>query len=283
MLFDKPRHVEIGTTEVMFDKFYRFEYSTSMNDTPQDAWFYSRAGERLGPVAFADLVIKAKEGGLNPRLDQVWKHGMDEWTPAGEIEGLFECSTASEPDDALVPAADPYATPGQDAAGGRLTAEAEWPGARRRTYLLLVFVIPILWNVLMTRSAPLLTESLGAEIHGGLMIGGAIMLGILSIVVSVRRLGNLGMSGWWFLGNLVPLLNFWVGYRCFACPAGYAYHKKIDGIGILLAIIYWGVILLAILAVAAVLALIFGAIGSPELQEQIRELIAKGNTMIPQK
>jgi hypothetical protein len=91
------------------------------------------------------------------------------------------------------------------------------------------------------------------------------------------------MSGWWFLGNLVPLLNFWVGYRCFACPAGYAYHKKIDGIGILLAIIYWGVILLAILAVAAVLALIFGAIGSPELQEQIRELIAKGNTMIPQK
>ena len=61
-----------------------------MNETPPDAWFYSREGERIGPVTFAELKVKATEAALNPRLDMVWTHGMPEWKPAGEIDGLFE-------------------------------------------------------------------------------------------------------------------------------------------------------------------------------------------------
>ena len=57
-----------------------------MNEMAQDVWFYSQAGERIGPVSFVDLKIKATEGGLNPRLDMVWTHGMPEWKPAGEVE-----------------------------------------------------------------------------------------------------------------------------------------------------------------------------------------------------
>ncbi len=252
-----------------------------MHDMRQDAWFYSREGERLGPVTFGDLAIKAKDGGLNPRLDLVWKHGMAEWTPAGEIEGLFERRATPEPLEALAPAPDPYPS-SHGSPTDRLTTAA-WPGARRRTYLLLVFVLPVLWNIGITRGAPLLAERFGADSLGMIALGGGILLGILGIVVAVRRLKNLGMSGWWFLGNFVPLLNFWVGYRCFACPAGYAYHKKLDAAGILLAIVYWGVILLALVAVAVVAALMRGAIGSPELQEQIRELVRQGAAMIPQK
>ena len=66
----------------------------------------------------------------------------------------------------------------------------------------------------------------------------------------------------------MPILNFWVGYRCFACPAGYAYHKKLDGVGIFLAIVYWLMIAVVLLAVAAVIAVLLGAVGSPELQQQ---------------
>ena len=253
-----------------------------MHDMRQDAWFYSSEGERLGPVPFGELASKAKEGGLNPRLDLVWKHGMAEWTPAGEIEGLFERRAAPDPVETLAPAPDPHAT-GQEAVADRQTAAAGWPGARRRTYLLLVFVLPVLWNIGMVRGAPLLVEHFGADAIGGITLGGAVLLGILGIVVAVKRLQNLAMSGWWFLGNFVPLLNFWVGYRCFACPAGYADHKELDAAGILLAIIYWGAFLIVIVVVAAVVALMLGAIGSPELQEQIREAIRKGAEMIPQQ
>ncbi|MES2921489.1 MAG: DUF4339 domain-containing protein [Verrucomicrobiota bacterium] len=67
-----------------------------MNATQQDAWFYTRGGERTGPVTFSELQMKAAESNLNPRLDMVWRQGMDEWKPAGEIDGLFEKRAAPE-------------------------------------------------------------------------------------------------------------------------------------------------------------------------------------------
>jgi hypothetical protein len=83
------------------------------------------------------------------------------------------------------------------------------------------------------------------------------------------RLLNLGMNRWWYLAIFVPILNLWVGYRCFACPAGYAYHKKMDGPGIALAILYSLTILLSVLIVAV----FYGAIDSPALQKLLGEAI----------
>ena len=96
---------------------------------------------------------------------------------------------------------------------------------------------------------------------------------IFLIYIGLNRLLNLGMSRWWFLGHFVPLLNFWVGYRSFACPAGYAYHKKMDGVGIALAILYWLAIVAGLLAFAALIAVVFGAAGSPELKQQMLDLL----------
>jgi uncharacterized protein (DUF983 family) len=81
------------------------------------------------------------------------------------------------------------------------------------------------------------------------------------------------MSRMWCLAVFAPFLNLWVGYRCFACPSGYAFHKKLDGPGIVLAIVYWLVMLAFVLMLVAAAAMLLGAIKSPELQEQIRSLI----------
>jgi uncharacterized membrane protein YhaH (DUF805 family) len=93
------------------------------------------------------------------------------------------------------------------------------------------------------------------------------------VYFSLKRLVNLGMSRWWCLAVFAPILNLWVGYRCFACPAGYAYHKKLDGPGIALAILYWLITVAAVLIVAAMVALLVGVINSPSLHEQLRVLI----------
>jgi len=97
------------------------------------------------------------------------------------------------------------------------------------------------------------------------------LMGVLSIMLAGQRFMNLGMTAWWLLGMLVPFLNWWLGYRLFACPPGYAMHRKMDGIGIFLAIVYW-LFVAALIALFALLILAFAGIAfSPELQQQIKD------------
>lgn len=249
-----------------------------MNETQQDAWFYSREGERIGPVTFADLRIKVAESSLNPRLDMVWTQGMAEWKPAGEIEGLFERRAAPEPQESLADAADPNTLSHHESAEDFMAKQSEWPGARRRSFLIATLIFPFLWALGFTAAIPFLSAQFGQGIMAFAALGANFVPALVSICFGLKRLVNLGMSRWWFLGNFVPFLNFWVGYRCFACPAGYAFHKKLDGAGIFLAIIYWGLLAIVLLAVAAGIAVMFGAVGSPEFQQQIRDAIHTATT-----
>jgi hypothetical protein len=244
-----------------------------MNETPPDAWFYSREGERIGPVTFADLRIKAIEAGLNPRLDMVWTHGMPDWKPAGEIEGLFERRAAPEVVEGEA-ASDPYRPPEQASAEEIVSQEGEWPGARRRSFLAASLIFPFVWAAGFAFVVPLLTNQFGPDLMKTVVPASNIVPFIIGLYFGLMRLVNLGMSKWWYLANFVPILNLWIGYRCFACPAGYAHHKKLDGVGIFLAIIYWLLIVVVLLAVAAVIALFLGALG-PEFKQQFDAILQK--------
>ncbi|MES2657092.1 MAG: GYF domain-containing protein [Verrucomicrobiota bacterium] len=244
-----------------------------MNDTPQDAWFYTREGEKIGPITLADLRIKAQEAALNPRLDMVWTQGMEAWKPAGEIEGLFERRTSPEPAQSLGPPTDPYAPPTQESSAEVMAKEGGWPGARRRSYLFMVCLLPILLNIALPKLMPPLAAQFGQQLLGPILLGVGIAMLVIVLYYSLQRLANLGMSRWWFLGNFVPVLCFWVGYRCFACPGGYAYHKKLDGAGIFLAIVYWLLLAFAFAVAAFAVAVFFGALESPEFKEQLLEAI----------
>lgn len=252
-----------------------------MNDTPQDAWFYSREGEKIGPVTFADLRIKAKDAGLNPRLDMVWTQGMPEWKPAGEIADLFERRAAPEPQETLAPAADPYQSPQHESAAELMGKEGDWPGARRRTYLIMTLLFPALWTFVFAAASGFLSAQFGAEIMLYVAMAANFVPVLVMLVFSLKRLVNVGMSRWWFLGNFVPILNLWVGFRLFACPGGYAYHKKLDGAGKFLAVIYWLLIVIGVLAVIAMIAVLFGALGTPEIQQQVREALRMATTPKP--
>ena len=96
---------------------------------------------------------------------------------------------------------------------------------------------------------------------------------IVAIAYGLKRLVNLGMSQWWYLGNLIPILNLWISYRMYVCPAGYAFHKKLDGPGVVLAILFWLIIALSVIMVASIIAMMSGNIGSPEIQQQIEEVM----------
>jgi uncharacterized membrane protein YhaH (DUF805 family) len=238
-----------------------------------DAWFYTRQGEQLGPLSFPELQEKARAGELNPRLDMAWTQGMAEWKPAGEIEDLFEKRAPAEAPETLAPAAGPYEPPRQDEAAEMLSPEGGWPGARRRSFYLMTILFPILWAIGFGAATPLLQKQFGNDIMGVATIGAMFVPWIVAIAYGLKRLVNLGMSRWWYLGNFVPILNLWVTYRMYVCPAGYAYNKKLDGAGVALAILYWLMILLSVLMVASAIALMAGAVGSPEMRQQLQEAL----------
>ena len=69
---------------------------------------------------------------------------------------------------------------------------------------------------------------------------------VASVIIAVQRLKNLGYSGWWVLGLIVPILNILVAIRLLAAPAGYADHKTLDGPGKIIVGIIIGLFLLVI-------------------------------------
>lgn len=254
-----------------------------MHDGPLKEWFYSHEGERLGPVTFGDLQIKAKDGGLNPRLDMVWTQGMAEWKLSGAVEGLFDRSATVETKESLAVPASPYQSPQHRSDTEQTSPHGEWPGARRRTFLITIFVLPFLLHLGIANVIVTFGQQFGEELSGFIVLGVTILASVLAIYTSLQRLTNVGMSRWWYLGNFVPFLNLWVGFRCFACPSGYAYDKKLDGAGILLAIIYWLVLIVAVFAVVALVAVMLGAIGTPEMKKEIEDILRTAAATTPAK
>lgn len=199
-----------------------------------------------------------------PRKDLVWKEGMTDWRPVGEIEGLFERhAPLAETGDT------PYLSPGAEYEQSLDTGE--WPGVRRRGYLFGILIFPILWNIVIAIVTVQAQQFLGKPLPPLAVTLLPFVPVVVSLYYTLQRFPNLGMSRFWFLGNLVPILNIWLGYRLFACPAGYAEHKKMDGIGIFLAIIYWLVVLLLIAAIVLIGFFAYKAASDPNFQNPLRE------------
>ncbi len=101
--------------------------------------------------------------------------------------------------------------------------------------------------------------------------GGCLVALFVYYYITLARLKNLGMNRWWALGQFVPLLNLWIGFRLFACPEGYATSRKQDGAGVALAVFYWLVVALVVAAFAFLAYCLFFGAGSQELQRVFKE------------
>jgi hypothetical protein len=199
-------------------------------------WYFTAGRERCGPVTFKDLRTMAASGVLDPRLDMVWKKGMPEWKQAGVVDGLFERNLIKEEVAAAPPPRTAAVKPLRSSALLEKLASGNihWPGIGRRILVPGVLLFPILWNRLLFFASPLLESQLGFQlmniIHPSLAIVPPVVLAFLML----NRLANVGMNRWWSLAIMIPLLNCWIAFLCLFCPAGYAYHRKIDKSGLIM-------------------------------------------------
>lgn len=208
----------------------------------RDEWFVSRGGQRFGPVDFTTLVESAQAGRLEPRTDLIIGGDLADWTPAGEVDGVFERQQSDEPEANAVeghkPPDDSLADSGSFDFGEKPT-KLQLPGANRLGYLLGITILPTILAIGLVKILPQL-QSLAGEHFGQFVPLILFVVPFIAIVITVKRFQNIGMSGWWLLGLLVPLLNWWLNYRLIACPPGYVYTRKLDVIGWILAVLYWG-------------------------------------------
>ena len=59
-------------------------------------WYFADGDVQRGPITEAQLRALIGTGNLTPE-DQVWKEGMEDWTPAGEVAGLFNQAASATP------------------------------------------------------------------------------------------------------------------------------------------------------------------------------------------
>ena len=245
-------------------------------------WFYSTDGQRFGPVGFDYLLELSQSGKLDPRNDMVWSTGLNDWEPAGEVEGLFERRSVKRDDDSLA-GTDTLSQTGEYVSP-TIISKGHPAGTGRMGYIMGTAVVPFLLMMVWGFALKFIQPHVPAPYNGYLPMIAGPLVGLLVLVTLVKRFHNLGMSGWWVFGLLVPILNLWLGYRCIACPVGYAGVKKLDGIGKLLAFLYWGVIIGSLALVGAGLA---GSLGemkeSGMLEDVIRQVKELRSSALPDR
>ena len=133
----------------------------------------------------------------------------------------------------------PFAAP---TTGGYATENFQgrtYGGIRRLPY----FGYSLLINIVSTA----LQFAMAASDMGALILVVSLAGAVFGIWIVVQRLINVGLSGWWVLGLLVPILNIWIALQCIAAPEGYAQHKTLDTPGKVIIGLFLGLIVLVIL------------------------------------
>jgi serine/threonine protein kinase len=73
------------------------------------------------------------------------------------------------------------------------------------------------------------------------------LLSLLLLPAFYYRLKNTGMNPWWCLAGLIPLVGWYIWFRCLFFPEGYSENKKLDKPAIVSLIILGGIIALSVL------------------------------------
>ncbi|MBK1790500.1 DUF4339 domain-containing protein [Persicirhabdus sediminis] len=232
-------------------------------------WYYARGDQQNGPVTLKALRNMFKRNQLNLDHDRVWHPKMPEWLLAGEVEefqpdAMARAAAEEENETAIFEpsAASLRAASEADYAMGMIEFNTYGGLSRRWFYLWVIVLIPII-EVVPTF---FMTESY----YDGLSSITRWAAILLFVVVSGSRVRNLGMaSGWWWC-LLLPIVNIWMYYRCYCCPAGYEDSRQLDTAGKVLTTFY----VLCNLLILAVLGMIFFSLGSEGFLESIFDWLA---------
>lgn len=177
-------------------------------------WYYAVDGQSQGPVSQSDFDALVSNGTI--RHDTlVWQEGMDDWLPLGRMPNATQTPPPMAPAwDTSAPVRDDAST-FMGAFKDGLSRYVDFSTRSNRP----MFWYWTLWNILLGIVSSVIDAILGFGDIG--LVNALLSLALLipSIAVSVRRLHDIGRSGWWYLLVLVPIVG-WIILLVFFCTKG---------------------------------------------------------------
>jgi len=149
-----------------------------------DQWYYTRQGQRFGPLSTEQMRQLAQAGQLQ-QTDLVWTEGITEWTPAGRVPQLFAAAPAAG-GAAGAPAVPAAGLPDSGPGGGGLFAALDLGFTRFVTtaivrWLWILFLILAPLGYLVAVVIALVTRGVGAGVVTILVGAAALILYTLLI------------------------------------------------------------------------------------------------------
>jgi hypothetical protein len=219
-----------------------------------NSWYFTKDGGQEGPVTASQLVALANASVLDPATTLVWREGLANWITLAQSP-LFD-EAASAPAMLIPPAKslasmNPYAVSSGTLAAPRASRPSmplEYPGFGRLAYFLSSMGVGIVfYAILVVIIFTAFRADSGGGMAAGVLLVAAMFAGVF-LFLGVKRVTNLGMSGWAVLWAFVPIMNVWIHWRMMACPAGYEEHRTLDTAGKVISGLWIGMLALGFLA-----------------------------------
>ena len=176
-------------------------------------WYYAIEGTSNGPVSEAEFEQLVAAGTV--RSDTlVWQEGMEDWLPYARAQG----SQAAAPVASHGPVNDGYDPARSDAntfMGALKDGFARFVDFKTRSTRSQYWWFA-LWSFIISAVTGILDATLGMGDSGPISMLASLVLFLPSIAVAIRRLHDIGRTGWWMLLLFVPIIG-WIVLLVFYC------------------------------------------------------------------
>ncbi len=178
-------------------------------------WYYAEEGTSKGPLSQTEFDRLVANGTIRSNT-LVWQEGMEDWLPLG--------NAATQPTSEPMP---PRARYGDMEDPARADANS-FVGALKDGFARYVdfktrstrsqFWWWALWSILLGFGTSMLDVMAGMGDVGPLNSLLSLAMFLPSLALAVRRLHDIGRSGWWYLMIFVPVIG-WIVLIVFFCTA----------------------------------------------------------------
>lgn len=208
-----------------------------MIPTSSTAFYVAQQQVQKGPFPLSEIKQMLKNGEVAP-TDLCWAEGMGEWQPLKDIVPIRTSLDEEEGRNPYTPPETPPNDIWNRPSYARSPEAKSYGGIGRMKYFALTLAIGFAQNTLISgdgKESSLIFAVFGASL-------------LASFYVVAQRLINVGMKPWMCVLSIVPIVNFFIGYRCLVCPEGYEDNKKLDKAGKILVWVYAFLVLMVISA-----------------------------------
>ncbi len=175
-------------------------------------WYFTKNGRQEGPISTESLQSMIVSGAV-ATTDLIWREGMAEWTPAGQVAEFAGGGIAAPPYGSQMPQGgvpQPVQAPGSPIA--HASVDASRPGSLSGGMAALWFII----DTLSCKMVPLCAighMQMGQGAKGWALHGGYWLLNVLAVLISIISAGLGTVLGFLMLPIwIVLIIDYWMCY-----------------------------------------------------------------------